>query len=97
MIDLGNKNVFAVKNMQEDNDKDNYIECLYFFANAFYREVDVTHLMQNRTISEILTPTDEAILLLCIMVYFKEYTICKQGIGKQEVSNMCFFVFCISN
>ena len=89
LIDLGNKNVFTVKNMQEDSNKDIYIECFYFFVNAFYREVDVAHLIQYKTISEILRPTDEAFLLLCIMVYFKEYTNCKQDVGERELSNMC--------
>ena len=81
MIDIGQSNVFLIKDMQEENDKENYMECLYFFVNAFYREVDVVHLMQNKLISEILTPTDEAFLLLCIMVYYKDYTNCKKDIG----------------
>ena len=81
-------NVFLIKDMREENDKENYMECLYFFVNAFYREVDVSHLMQNKLISEILTPTDEAFLLLCIMVYYKDYTNCKKDIGDREVSNI---------
>ena len=81
MIDIGQSNVFLIKDMREENDKENYMECLYFFVNAFYREVDVVHLMQNKLISEILTPTDEAFLLLCIMVYYKDYTNCKKDIG----------------
>ena len=88
MIDIGQANVFLVKDMRENNDKENYMECLYFFVNAFYREVDVVHLMQNKLISEILMPTDEAFLFLCIMVYFKAYTNCKKDIGNQEVSNI---------
>ena len=86
MIDLGQTNVFSIKDMREDNNKENYMECLYFFVNAFYREVDVAHLMQNELISEILTPTDEAFLLLCIMVYFKDQTNCKNDIGERDVS-----------
>ena len=81
-------NVFLIKDMREENDKENYMECLYFFVNAFYREFDVSHLMQNKLISEILTPTDEAFLLLCIMVYYKDYTNCKKDIGDREVSNI---------
>ena len=88
MIDIGQSNVFSIKDMREENDKENYMECLYFFVNAFYREVDVVHLMQNKLISEILTPTDEAFLLLCIMVYYKDYTNCKKDIGDREVSNI---------
>lgn len=88
MIDIGQSNVFLIKDMREENDKENYMECLYFFVNAFYREVDVVHLMQNKLISEILTPTDEAFLLLCIMVYYKDYTNCKKDIGDREVSNI---------
>ena len=88
MIDIGQANVFLVKDMRENNDKENYMECLYFFVNAFYREVDVVHLMQNKVISEILTPTDEAFLLLCIMVYFRDYTNCKNDIGDREVSSI---------
>ena len=48
MIDMDQLNVFMVKDMQEDNNKENYIEFLYFFVNAFYREVDVVHLMKNK-------------------------------------------------
>ena len=86
MINIGKSNVFLIKDMQEDNSKDNYMECLYYFVNAFYREVDVIHLMQNKLISEILMPTDEAFLLLCIMVYFKDHTNCKIDIGDRDVS-----------
>ena len=87
MIDIGQSNVFLIRDMQEDNNKEHYMECLYFFVNAFYREVDIVHLMQNQLISEILTPTDEAFLLLCIMVYFKDHTNCKDDIGDQDVSS----------
>ena len=80
MIDIGQLNVFLIKDMQEDNNKENYMDCLYFFVNAFYREVNVVHLMQNKLILEILTPTDEAFLLLCIMVYFKDHTNSKDDI-----------------
>ena len=87
MIDTGQLNVFLIKDMREDNDKGNYMECLYYFVNAFYREVGIVHLMQNKLISEILTHTDEVFLLLCIMVYFKDHTNCKNDIGDQDVSN----------
>jgi len=88
MIDMDQLNVFKVKDMREDNNKENYMECLYSFVNAFYREVDVVHLMQNKVISEILTPTDEAFLLLCIMVYFRDHTNCKDDIGDRDVSSI---------
>ena len=71
MIDTGQLNVFLIKDMQEDNNKENYMACLYFFVNTFYREVNVAHLMQHKLILEILTPMDEAFLLLCIMIYLK--------------------------
>ena len=86
MIDIGQSNVFSIKDMREDNNKENYMECLNFFVNAFYKEVYIVHLMQNKLISEILTPTDEAFLLLCIMVYFKDHTNCKDDIGDRDVS-----------
>ena len=54
-----------------DEDSDNYMECLYHFVHAFFREADIKHLLQSKMISEILTPSDEAFILLCIMVYFK--------------------------
>ena len=87
MIDIGQSNVFLIKDMQEDNNKENYMECLYFFIHVFYREVDDAHLMQNELISKILTPTDEAFLLLSKIVYFKDNTNCKDDIGDQDVSN----------
>lgn len=87
MIDIGQSNVFLIRDMREDNNKEHYMECLYFFVNAFYREVDIVHLMQNQLISEILTPTDEAFLMLCIMVYFKDHTNCKNDIGDRDVSS----------
>ena len=88
MIDIGQLNVFSIKDMQKDDNKENYMDFLYFFVNTFYREVNVAHLMQNKLISEILTPTDEAFLLLCIMVYFKDDTNCKNDIGDQDVSSI---------
>ena len=87
MIDIGQLNVFLIRDMREDNNKEHYMECLYFFVNAFYREVDIVHLMQNQLISEILTPTDEVFLLLYIMVYSKDHTNCKDDIGDCDVSN----------
>ena len=89
MIDTGQLNVFFIKDMRDTN-KENYMDCLYSFVNAFYREVEVAHLMQHKLISEILTPTDEAFLLLCIMVYFKDHTNCKDDIGNRDVSNIKF-------
>ena len=89
MIDTGQLNVFFIKDMRDTN-KENYMGCLYSFVYAFYREVEVAHLMQHKLISEILTPTDEAFLLLCIMVYFKDHTNCKDDIGNRDVSNIKF-------
>ena len=85
-INNNNWRVFEIKNMREDGDRDNYMECLYYFMNAFYKESDIKHLMRSKMISDILTPSDEAFLLLCIMVYFKEFTNCKNHIGDKEVS-----------
>ena len=70
-----------------DEDSDNYMECLYHFVHVFFREADIKHLLQSKMISAILTPSDEAFILLCIMVYFKEYTNCQNDIGDKEVSN----------
>ena len=85
-ISNNNLKVFEIRNMREDADRDNYMDCLFYFMNAFYKESDIKHLMRSKMISDILTPSDEAFLLLCIMVYFKEFTNCKNHIGDKEVS-----------
>ena len=89
-IHNNNWKVFEISNMRENEDRDNYMESLYYFVHAFYKESDIKHLIRNRMISDILTPTDEAFLLLCIMVYFKEFTNCKNHIGDKEVSLINF-------
>ena len=86
IIKEGVTDVFNVTHMSGIEGRDSYIHCLYTFVNAFYRETDVNNLLQNECISLILTPSDEAFIMLCVMVYFRDRTDCKNDIKERDVS-----------
>ena len=72
--------------MRNELNIDNYIQCLFTFTYAFDKEVDTLQLMQRNKISNILTPSDEAFMLLCISVYYKNFCDMKADVKEQSVS-----------
>ena len=55
-------------------DDNEYIDYLYDFVNLFYKERAVRERSMTEKLSEMLTTSDEAFVLLCIKVYFNDHT-----------------------
>ena len=59
---------------------------MYGFVEIFYKNTTILELAKSEVLSTMLTPSDEAFILLLIIVYFKdnadtEYTECCVGIS----------------
>ena len=65
---------FLVNGLRGRVDVDEYIDHLYKFVNLFYKEKTIQETLMSEKLSEILTTSDEAFVLLCIKVYFNNYT-----------------------
>ena len=92
--------MFNVTHMRNGEGRNSYIRCLYTFVNAFHRETDVNDMLRNECISSILTPSDEAFIMLCVMVYFREHTDCRNDIEERDVStfqNLLVVYQCTAN
>ena len=60
--------------MRKECNEDNYAEFLFTFTNIFFRDIVLEARLKLEHISDILTPSDEAFLLLCIKIYFNAFT-----------------------
>ena len=49
------------------------MKVLLEFITVFYKEKNIIQQAKTEDISELLTPSDEAFILLLIVVYFEEY------------------------
>ena len=81
MIQEKHETAFAVDDTQRNNNGQNYIQCLFAFIHAFYKELAMIQEMKTEMISRILTLSDKLFMLLCIKVYFGNNTdlIIEQG------------------
>ena len=51
-----------------------YITVLYGFSDVFYKDTTILERAKSEAPSTILTPADEAFILLLIIVYFEDNT-----------------------
>lgn len=61
------KNINDMRNTKENE----YIEFLYCFAHVLYKRKHIENTLKNNSLSDLLTPSDEAFLLLCAKVYYE--------------------------
>ena len=50
------------------------MKVLIYFAPLLYKESMVMHKMKTESLSNVLTYSDEAFILLCIIVYYSDYS-----------------------
>lgn len=50
------------------------MKVLIYFAPVLYKESVVLQKLKKESVSDVLTCSDEAFILLCIIVYFCEYS-----------------------
>ena len=50
------------------------MKVLVYFAPVFYKESVMLQRLKNESLSDILTISDEAFILLCIVVYYCDYS-----------------------
>ena len=50
------------------------MKVLIYFAPLLYKESMVMHKMKTESLSNVLTCSDEAFILLCIIVYYSDYS-----------------------
>ena len=60
--------------MRKESNQDEYAQFILSFTKIFYRDIVLEERLKLEHISEILTPLDEAFLLLCIKIYFNAHT-----------------------
>ena len=67
-----NKNKFRISNLRNEDNSVDYMKVLCAFADVLYSTQIIRQKMKSEALSTILTPSDEAFILLLIIVYFEE-------------------------
>ena len=67
-----NKNKFRISDLRNEDNSVDYMKVLCAFADVLYSTQIIRQKMKTEALSTILTPSDEAFILLLIIVYFEE-------------------------
>ena len=65
--------MLAIVKFRNADDEHDYMKILVEFSSAIYREAVIMQRIKTENISSLLTPSDEAFILLLIVVYYEEY------------------------
>ena len=69
-----NPNVtFMINDLREGTDSKEYMEVLFQFSYSLYSESEMLRRAKTEEILTLLTPSDEAFILLLIIVYFEDH------------------------
>ena len=62
-----------INDLREGPDSKEYMEVLFEFSYSLYSESEMLRRAKTEDFSKLLTPSDEAFILLLIIVYFEEH------------------------
>ena len=65
--------LFMINDLREGTDGEEYMKVLFQFSNSLYNESELLRRAKTEDFSKLLTPSDEAFILLLIIVYFEEH------------------------
>ena len=62
-----------IANLRGGTDSKDYVDILFNFSSSIYSKSEILRRAKSEVISTLLTPSDEAFILLLIIVYFEEH------------------------
>ena len=65
--------IFMIKKLRETTDVTRYMDTLFQFSVVIYNKTAILQRAKTENISTLLTPSDEAFILLLIIVYFEKH------------------------
>ena len=66
--------IFVIDTLQNNKNREDYMKVLIYFAPLLYKELLVFQKFKTELLSDVLTCSDEVFILLCIIVYYCDYS-----------------------